>query len=142
MVKKNTFWAILLLLIGGGIYATCRQDVIFLAPFRETKFLDFLKIDIRYHNGNVFTYFFLFCLPDGLWYLSLLLFQKQFYNANVLTSKILLITSALLPFALEFLQYFKVIKGTFDILDICFYLLILIIFVIIWKLKNHYALKA
>ena len=59
MVKKDTFWAILLLLIGGGIYATCRQDVIFLAPFRETKFLETLKIDICYHNGNVFTYFLL-----------------------------------------------------------------------------------
>ena len=142
MVKKNTFWAILLLLIGGGIYATCRQDIIFLAPFRETKFLEFLKIDICYHKGNVFTYFLLFCLPDSLWYFALLLLQMQFYNANVLTSKILLIISVLLPFVLEFLQYFKVIKGTFDILDICFYLLILIIFVIIWKLKKHYSHKA
>ena len=142
MVKKNIFWAILLLLIGSGIYATCRQDVIFLAPFKGTKLMESLKIDICYHNGDVFTYFLLFCLPDGLWYLALLLFQKQFYNAKSLTSKILLIISALLPFVLEFLQYFKVIKGTFDIFDICFYLLILIIFIIVWKLKNHYTRKA
>jgi len=137
-MKKNTCIALLLLVVGVGIYATCRQDVIFLAPFRETKFLELIKINIHYQSGNYFTYFLLFCLADVLWYIALLLLQKQYYNRSV-ANKILFYFAAALPFILEFLQYFKVIAGTFDIVDIIFYLLTFLIFLIIWK-RNQLVL--
>ena len=118
-MKKETYIAILLLIVGACIYATCRQDVIFLAPLHNTKFLELIKIDIQYQNGNIFTYFFLFCLADVLWYIALLLSQIQFYNRS-LANKFLFYFAATLPFILEFLQYFKIIAGTFDIVDIIF----------------------
>jgi len=126
-VKKCIYIALLLLVIGGSIYVTCRQDVIFLAPFQETRFLEFMKIDIYYQKGNLFTYFLLFCLPDILWYIALLLVQAPFYNRGTV-NKILFYFAALLPFIFEFLQYFKVLLGTFDIADIIFYLLTLFLF--------------
>ena len=138
-MKKWTYIAILLLLIAGSaIYATCRQDVIFLAPFRGTKFLEMIKIDIQYQNGNIFTYFLLFCLADVLWYIALLLSQIQFYNRST-ANKILFYFAATLPFVLEFLQYFKVIAGTFDRMDIISYLITFLIFLIVWK-RNRLVL--
>jgi len=134
-MKKEIYIAILLLIVGARIYATCRQDVIFLAPLHQTKFLELIKIDIRYQNGNIFTYFFLFCFADVLWYISLLLLQVQFYNRSV-ANKFLFYLAATLPFILEFLQYFKIIKGTFDIVDIISYLITFLIFLIVWKRKK------
>jgi len=140
MLSRNTFGAILLLLIGGGIYATCRQDVIFLAPFRETNFLDFLKIDISYCDGNILTYFLLFCLPDILWYAALLLLSKHFYNCGSIVNKILFYFTISLPFLFEILQYLKILSGTFDIVDIFFYSLTILFFIILWNRKKISAL--
>jgi hypothetical protein len=133
-VRKCTYIALLLLFIGACIYVTCRQDVIFLVPFEGTKFLELVKIDIHYQNGNFLTYFLIFCLPDVLWYIALLLVQMPFYNRDTV-NKILFHFAALLPFIFEFLQYFKVLPGTFDIVDVIFYLLTLFIFLIVWKKK-------
>ena len=138
-MQKSTYIA-LLLIIGGGIYLTCRQDVIFLAPFRETKLLELMKINIRYQAGNVFIYFLLFCLADVLWYIALLLSQIQFYNRST-TNKILFCFAAALPFILEILQYFKIIAGTFDIVDIISYSITFLIFIILWK-RNQYCCKS
>ena len=134
-MKKDTYIAILLLIIGACIYTTCRQDVIFLAPLHQTIFLELIKINIQYQNDNIFTYFFLFCLPDVLWYIALLLLQVQFYNRS-LANKFLFYLAAALPFILEFLQYFKIIAGTFDIMDIISYLVTFLIFLIVWKRKK------
>jgi hypothetical protein len=131
-MKKCSYTALLLLIAGGGIYATCRQDVIFLAPFHGTKLLELIKIDIQYQNGNIFTYFLLFCLADVLWYIALLLLQVQFYNRSMM-NKILFYCAVALPFILEFLQYFKIISGTFDIVDIMAYLITFLIFLVVWK---------
>jgi len=130
-MKKNIYQALSLFVIGSGIYATCRQNVIFLIPLKNTKLLEWIKIDIHYHSGNIFTYFFLFCLPDALWYLALLLIQIQFHSQSTI-GKFLFYFSVVLPFILEFMQYFGVLLGTFDIVDVSFYLLTLLIFMI-WK---------
>ena len=134
-MKGRVYIALLLLVSGACIYTTCRQDMFFLAPLHGTKFLELIKIDIRYQNGNIFTYFLLFCLPDVLWYIALLWLQVQFYNRSI-SNKILFYFAAALPFILEFLQYFKVIAGTFDIVDIIFYSITFLIFIIVWKRKQ------
>ena len=127
---------IALILTGGLIYAVYRQDIIFFSFWGKPKFLEFIRLDIHYQEGNIFLYFLLFCLPDMLWYMALLLFQKQFYNAGSIFSKILFYLSALLAFVLEFMQYFGTIPGTFDIADIGCYLLTLLIFLVLWKRRK------
>jgi hypothetical protein len=131
---RNIIIALLFLMLGMCIYATCRQDVIFLAPFVETEWLEMIKITFL-HNENLFVYFFLFHLPDMLWYMALLLLQMQFCNVATKGSNCLFTISVLLPFLLECLQYFKAIKGTFDVLDIIFYCLTLILFVLCQRKK-------
>ena len=136
MNRKYLYIAIILILAGCSIYATCRQNIIFFHLLGKPKFLDLIRIDVYYQEGNVLLYFLLFCLPDMLWYMALLLFQRYFYNASVF-SKILLYASVALPFVLEFMQYFGMFPGTFDIADIGCYLLVLLIFYffVIWKRK-------
>ena len=125
-MQKKTYIALLFLFLGSGIYVTCRQNVFFLIPLKGTAFLEWMKIDIHHQDGNLFTYILLFCLSDALWYAALLLIQKQFYSQSII-GKVLFYLSIALPFILEFMQYFKVISGTFDIVDIGFYLLTLLI---------------
>ncbi len=136
MSKKYLLIIILLITAGSLIYMTCRQDILFFSILGNPKFLELIRINIHYQKGDILLYFLLFCLPDILWYTALLLSQKQFYNTDSIFSKILLYITALLPFILEFMQYFGVIAGTFDIIDIIFYLLILLIFITLWKRKK------
>lgn len=131
---KHAGFSLLFLLLGTLIYCTCRQDVIFLLPLQGSELLEAIKIDIHY-NGNPLIYFFLFCLPDVLWYLALLLLQLAFFEKDNLVSKIFLIGVIVLPFAMEFLQKFRLLSGTFDVLDILFYSLFLILFLWIERKK-------
>ena len=130
---SKTYTALILLIVGCIFYAVCRQDILFFSWLGKSTFLESIRIDIPYQEGNIFLYFLLFCLPDMLWYMALLLFQKQFYNAGSMFSKILFCLSALLPFILEFLQYTRTIPGTFDIADIVCYLFTLLSFLVLWK---------
>ena len=135
-MRKSTYIAITLLIAGGCIYATCRQDVLFLAPFRQAWVLEQMQLNIRYQQGSALSYFFLFCLSDMLWYMALLLLQMQFYRRDNALSKVLFLLSALLPFLLELLQYLNLISGTFDMADICAYLFTLMLFCLLWKRKE------
>jgi len=77
----------------------------------------------------------IYCLPDGLWaysFTSLLLTTNDNSHINKLYSLCLVLSIGL---ALEVLQYFHLINGTFDIIDIFFYIFgsILSIFII----KKH-----
>jgi hypothetical protein len=119
-----------MLIIGTVIYCTCRQNVIFLAIFRGSTLLEAIKIDVQY-TGNPFIYFLLFCLPDALWYFALLLLQNNFYDGSAI-SKIIFCFAIILPFILEILQYFDVIYGTFDFIDLIIYLITFLIF-LLWK---------
>jgi hypothetical protein len=126
---------ILLLIVGGGIYATCRQEVIFLAPFGNTAFLEWIKVEIPDPTGNGLIYFLVFCLPDALWYMALLLSQKPFYDRGT-AHKWLFYMAVALPFVFELLQYFHVIPGTPDLFDLVTFLFTLLLFLVIWK-KNQ-----
>ena len=114
-----------LFLIGCGIYAVFRQNVIFLQKFQHSIILQQIKIDVPY-DGSFFKYFFLFILPDMLWYSALLLIMIGLHQAGSYISRITLLIAVVSPFVFEVLQYYHCIAGTFDILDVLAYLLILL----------------
>lgn len=120
--------AILSLIIGAAIYALCRVDILFLEiiddPFKYMKCIP---------NKSVISYFIVYCLPDMLWYISLLLIQYKL-GINLRASKIILYIAISLPFILEGLQYLHVIHGTFDWWDMLCYLLTLILFLCVKNL--------
>lgn len=56
----------------------------------------------------------------------MLILQFQFYDKSVLFCKIILCLTIALPFVIEIMQLFKIMRGTFDKFDIVFYLITLI----------------
>lgn len=135
---KNILIAVLSIIWGSVIYITSRQNIIVLDYLNAPILFNFIEIDVPY-NDNLFLYCYLFCLPDALWYFALLLLQVQYYRRDFIYSRIILYISILLPFILEILQLRNIISGTFDMMDILFYILILII-VWIKEKKLHFVL--
>lgn len=130
---KRMILAIVSLVIGCLIYLLFRQDILAMYWFGNPKWIESLRINIEY-DGNLLTYCLLYCLSDALWYFSLLLLQFLFYDKNIILCRVLLILTIAMPFILEALQYFHIICGTFDILDVLFYSTTLLI---VLKIEKH-----
>lgn len=132
MTSKRTihilFVSMLLIVIGAGIYLFFRTSIIafslcHIAPN-------------EYYIGNTnnpFIYFLLFCLPDALWYMSLLLVQTLFLFERGWLNRILVGVAISLPFLWETGQYFGLISGTFDWFDVITYCITLILFLCLKK---------
>lgn len=130
--NKDFLIAATSLCIGILIYLTCRSNI-WAIDFIG---LEHLSFQPKFKN-NILPNLFIYCLPDALWYLSLLLLQIQFYHRTILLTRILWWCSVILPFIIEILQAIRFIPGTYDVYDIIFYLLTFII-VLLWKRKKFY----
>lgn len=97
--------------------------------FAEISQYQIVKLDTK----NPFNYFLVYCLPDALWYMSLLLLQTYFLVGKGLLNRLLIIIAIILPFLLEIFQYFEIISGTFDWYDILTYCLTLIFYLLCLK---------
>lgn len=120
--------AIVLLLIGTGIYFFFRSPIIAFTLFNVAP-----EEYIAGNTNNPFIYFAVFCLPDALWYMSLLLIQTIFLKEKGWLNRLLVAIAVSLPFLLEIGQYLGFISGTFDWYDILTYCLILILFLCLKK---------
>lgn len=120
-----------LLFVGMIIYLLFRQDAIFINWLGDDV-LNRFRITVKNRNDNIFIHWFLFSVPDGLWYAALLIMQLPFIKGNRL-NLIIFGIAVLLPFVMEIMQYFDCIPGTFDRSDIFTYLLTLIIFLLCAK---------
>ncbi len=121
----------ILLLLGTGIYFTFRT------PIRVFEMLGITQCQIVIlESKNLYNYFLVYCLPDALWYMSLLLLQTFFLAGKGLLNRLLIIIAIILPFLLEIFQYFEIISGTFDWYDILTYCLTLIFYLLC--LKNYF----
>ena len=127
--------AVVLLVIGSGIYFYCRLPII---AFDKLHIVSG-KIIIG-NTKNPFVYFIVFCLPDALWYMALLLLQTWFLKEKGWLNRLLVGIAVSLPFLLEVGQYLGFISGTFDWFDILTYCLTLILFLCLRKLflSLHY----
>lgn len=126
----------ILLLLGTGIYFTFRT------PIRVFEMLGITQCQIVIlETKNLFNYFLVYCLPDALWYMSLLLLQTYFFTRKGLLNRLLIVIAIILPFLLEVFQYFDIMYGTFDWYDILTYCLTLIFYLLCLKrlfLPLHY----
>ena len=130
---KSIVLAFSSLMIGCLIYLLFRQDILAVHWIGNPKWIEPFRINIGY-DGNLLTYILLYCLSDALWFFSLLILQFQFFDKSIIICNILLYSTIALPFILEVLQYFKIISGTFDILDVVSYLTVLLI---VLKIEKH-----
>lgn len=116
------------MLVGVGIYASAREHILFLEW-------------IGWHgkpctSTSVWTDWVIYSLPDGLWYLALLL-TMDVLRRKASTSKLgralsttMMAIAILLPYTLEYAQHLHIIDGTYDRLDILTYCLTLFLFYI------------
>lgn len=115
--------AIVCLLLGAMMYLLFREDIIFI------NLLKLNKVCHRHSLGeSAFAYWFIYCFPDALWYISLILFQtvlSRHYNTLCRVAFWVIILA--LPYALEILQYLRLMYGTFDWWDMITYLVITIL---------------
>ncbi len=127
--------AVALLVIGSGIYFYCRLPIIAFDKLHVASG----KIIIG-NTENPLVYFIVFCLPDALWYMALLLLQTWFLTEKGWLNRLLVGIAVSLPFLLEAGQYLGFISGTFDWFDITTYCLTLILFLCLRKLflSLHY----
>ena len=84
------------------------------------KWFDFLPRNntIAFSNSSLLTDFFRCNLPDGLWFLSGLLFLRAVWHENPKTFLIYKLCFLFTAFFLEISQIFDGIAGTFDIFDL------------------------
>lgn len=132
--KKNIglgIGASVCLVIGFIIYCLSREHILF---------MDWLGIQGAYINTHhPIVKWTIYCLPDGLWYMALLLLMDMLYQifGDISNGRIMVFSfmslSVILPFALELAQKWHIISGTYDIVDIITYLITLFLFVLCEK---------
>lgn len=114
-----------MLIFGAWIYIISRNNIVFV-DLMPPELIELLKItDIN--TSSYLGYFISYCLPDGLWYGALLLFQDAIAIESP-DSKTVFRASAALPFILELLQCVKIVPGTFDLFDLMTYAIVLAIY--------------
>lgn len=102
----------------------------------DSDMLNAMSLNTHNYEENSVMYIIKYCLPDMLWYYALLLSQMLFLSDQKGKGTLILFTvAALVPYVLECLQYFKMIPGTFDIIDILVYTLTLISFILCQRKK-------
>lgn len=121
-------WVFFLHVIGFWIYFICRTPIIAFTRLHITT-TECMICNIH----NPFVYFLVYCLPDALWYLSLLLMQTFFLEETGRLNRLLVGIAISLPFLLETGQYIGVVPGTFDWFDITTYFFTLILFLCLRK---------
>ncbi|QHC83880.1 hypothetical protein AS589_03275 [Empedobacter brevis] len=108
------------------IYVLFRTSTLFL--FKWIDFLNLEAIVFKFRNNFNFIINYLhpsilYSLPDALWLFS---FINMIMLLNYKSKYFYLLVPLCFSFVPEFLQYFKLFKGTFDILDIIYCLIFLI----------------
>lgn len=128
-------------MIGCLIYLSFRIDTLRLFSWIDALKLNPIELAIRYRTlpyADKLPHWILFSLPNGLWlfsYASLILYiwDNQLSRLNILWFTLIPIIALLS----EFGQLLKLVPGTFDVIDIFFYLFGLIIPFIIFNPKIH-----
>ncbi len=113
------------LMIGGLIYIIFRSENLLMFKWFQFLNIDHFISKIRHFNtSDSFPNWLRYSLPDGLWILSYVLIMNKIWN-NKITIHNLFWTLIIPAIAIlsEFFQYFGLIKGTFDFLDLLFYII-------------------
>ena len=115
--------ALLFFTIGGCIYLAFRCTSLRMFGWFDYLGLHEFIIGVRSVSNNIqIPQIIKFCIPDGLWSLSYILFMDAIWNPDM---KRQLLFGSLVPIVgvfSELLQYFNVLIGTFDAVDLSCYI--------------------
>ncbi len=128
----ETTIAVLLFVIGGSIYIAFRTTSLrMFGWFDSLGFHEFITAIRNATNNIQVPEMVIFCIPDGLWTLSYILFMDVIWAPD---KRRQIIFCSIIPFigaTSEILQYFNVIEGTFDIIDLLCYTIPFVIYLIL-----------
>lgn len=145
-IRNNKYFAFisksiisfLLLAVGGGIYVLFRPKTLQMFYWIDSWGLTGFVNEMREKVNNVsLDNLMLYSLPDGLWIASYIIMVTAIIPKEHKNN--LLFWSLLLPFIailFELLQIVGTIPGVFDIYDIIFYLIPLLIYIIHLKYER------
>lgn len=142
------FWNFLIhvlipIIVGGCIYLFFRSDSLIM--FKWLKFLGLSNIiSIAREwvaNFNLFDWV-LYSLPDGLWVYSFTSCLIILWNENKGYQFLFLFIPVLLGPGVEILQFFKLFKGTFDMIDLTVTTVAFILSLLIHLKFNQYENQA
>ena len=125
-IRKLIILSILSILFGGFIYVAFRSDSIILFSWIDyigfTELIDNLRLKTLPYKDGVPDWV-LYSLPDGLWLFSFSSAVMVIWEGEITRySLILLLSMLILVISLEVLQCYNIIDGTFDIIDIIFFI--------------------
>lgn len=118
------------LIIGTIPYILFRQQVAFLEPVKEVLPREMALPD------TALSRFVMFHFSDGMWYLGLLILMGALHTKQR-GDNIIFAVAASMPFMLEAAQGLRLIEGTFDLLDLTTYLIILILYLLWQNLRRN-----
>lgn len=146
-MKNKIFLAsILSLILGTAIYLLFRASSLKIFNWLEILTIDFRSSDIRNFSISYIEKlpnWFLFSLPDGLWIFSYVCLMVCIWNFKFNYQSIFWICIIpIIAISSELGQAINLVKGTFDILDLVFYILgFCIPFILIFNNKNYKLLN-
>lgn len=111
--------------VGGFIYIIFRTERLIMFHWFEYVSLSH-QINILKNLRTIYSFpsWFIYSLPDGLWTFSYVAVSLQIWKFSITCQNVFWIFSIPISAVLsEFLQLFRLIPGTFDPIDIIFYLL-------------------
>ena len=125
-MRKLIFLSILSILFGGVIYIAFRSSSIILFNW-----IDYIVLIDPVENLRIVTLpykeylpeWFLYSLPDGLWMFSYSCIVLVIWKRKITKYSLLwLLSLPMISILLEVLQYYDYFNGTFDIIDIVFFI--------------------
>ena len=125
-MRKLIFLSILSILFGGVIYIAFRSSSIILF-----KWIDYIVLIDPVENLRIVTLpykeylpdWFLYSLPDGLWMFSYSCIVLVIWKRKITKYSLMwLLSLPMISILFEVLQYYDYFNGTFDIIDIIFYI--------------------
>jgi hypothetical protein len=141
-MRKLIFLSILTILLGGVIYIAFRSSSIILF-----KWIDYIVLIDPVENLRIVTLpykeylskWFLYSLPDGLWMFSYSCIVLVIWKRKITKYSLLwLLSLPMISILFEVLQYYNYFNGTFDIVDIFFFLMGSLLPILInKKMKNE-----
>lgn len=127
MNKQPLFGHILTLILGGFIYISFRAESLTMFKWFATASLDAPIARLRAITLTLtpnLPNWFLYSLPDGIWVFSYISLMLLIWKNKINQENIVYIFSLpLIAILSEIGQLFKIVPGTFDTIDILFYIL-------------------
>lgn len=121
------------LIFGGLVYIIFRSESLLMFQwFQEIGIMEYverLRLEFGHYNIHEWVKD---CMPAGLWLFSyLFIIDAVWWKEKTVTYKIFLGLLPVLASGSEIMQYYRLLPGTFDIMDICSYFVAILLFIVI-----------